>query len=123
MRINIQNSESWEGVTGAVRETFGSCKAPSEPSQNIVFPPLNSAPRVRLSACDPEADPRAELKERIEWVRGPEQPSQDQSDKVRSKTAPSPRHARRSAKQVTQKLGQTIQNHSYGLPKLRLGCV
>lgn len=38
MRINIQNSKSWEGVIGAVRETFGSCKAPSEPSQNNVFP-------------------------------------------------------------------------------------
>lgn len=38
MRINIQNSKSWEGFIGAVRETFGSCKAPSEPSQNNVFP-------------------------------------------------------------------------------------
>lgn len=38
MRINIQNSESWEEVIGAVRETFGSCKAPSECSQNNVFP-------------------------------------------------------------------------------------
>lgn len=38
MRINIQNTKSWEGVIGAVRETFGSCKAPSEPLQNNVFP-------------------------------------------------------------------------------------